>query len=200
MSCHEDRHPPNYREPSGDARDVKSATTFRPFFWRSSCWISLELSFPFDFKRVSMIPLLLNFSWAQLSINSQINYWDSSKKLLVSRAIWCFKAQFRPIGSDFGGNNFGFFHVEKNASKWYINFLCLVTFQKSHFSEWNCQLKLSSFAYRANWNSKSGYETTPELVSMPWIQWWCYIWQTNFRWKSRFSDVSPIVSIYLQFQ
>ena len=48
-----------------------------------------------------------------------------------------------------------------------------VVYKKSYFSRLtveNVSLILSRFASRVIWDSKLGFQTTPELVSIPWIQ------------------------------
>ena len=98
-----------------------------------------------------------------------------------------FETWFRPIGGEFEDNDSRLLIVVKNPSKWYIYCLCSITFWKSHFSRWNCQLALSHFTCKANRDSKSKCETSPGLVLMPWIQWRSQIFQKSYGWKAHFS-------------
>ena len=78
----------------------------------------------------------------------------------------------------------------KNDFQCYIICLYLESFAKSHIF-WektmeNVSLTMPHFASRLNRDSKSRTETTPRLVSAPWIQWQFQIWEMSCRWKSNF--------------
>ena len=115
-----------------EVRESRTAEAFWPFFRRSN-----YLNF--------MVPVLTDSSWAHHSPYTKINRWKLPEKFLMWRAIRNFEPRSRPISDDLKGNESKFMIQMKNDSQGHKIFLCLVMFQKSHFSRLNYQLKFVLF-------------------------------------------------------